>query len=163
VNNHFTITLSSPQGSGNALTITAEDKAGNTSDAANWTVIGTVKPPVIDAIIDDVGTIQGNIKGGISDDTLPTISGTAEAGSTVRLYQDGSLVATIVLSPGQTTWSFQLTNPLTETAHSFTATATIGANTSSFSELANVIINLSTAGTPVISAVTDDVPPYTGR
>lgn len=162
VNNHFTITLSSPQGSGNALTITAEDKAGNTSDAANWTVIGTVKPPVIDAIIDDVGTIQGNIKGGISDDTLPTISGTAEAGSTVRLYQDGSLVATIVLSPGQTTWSYQLTNPLTETAHSFTATATIGANTSSFSELANVIINLSTAGTPVISAVTDDVPPYTG-
>jgi hypothetical protein len=71
-------------------------------------------------------------------------------------------VATIVLSPGQTTWSYQLTNPLTETAHSFTATATIGA-TSSFSELANVIINLSTAGTPVISAVTDDVPPYTER
>jgi hypothetical protein len=75
VNNHFTITLSSPQGSGNALTITAEDKAGNTSDAANWTVIGTVKPPVIDAIIDDVGTIQGNIKGDLRTIPCPRSAG----------------------------------------------------------------------------------------
>jgi hypothetical protein len=57
VNNHFT--HSSPQASGNNLSITAEDSAGNTSNATSWTVTGTVQPPLIDAILDDVGLIQG--------------------------------------------------------------------------------------------------------
>jgi len=162
VNNHFTVTLSSPQASGNNLSITAEDSAGNTSNATSWTVTGTVQPPVIDAILDDVGLIQGNVKGGISDDPLPTISGTAQAGSTVNLYQDGILLTTITLLPGETNWSFQLIVPLTPLAHSFTATATLGANTSASSDQASVTINLLTPGTPVIGAVTDDVAPYTG-
>jgi hypothetical protein len=53
--------------------------------------------------------------------------------------------------------------PLTPLAHSFTATATLGANTSASSDQASVTINLLTPGTPVIGAVTDDVAPYTGR
>jgi hypothetical protein len=36
--------------------VTAEDKAGNTSDPASYQVTGTVQPPTIDTIIDDVGT-----------------------------------------------------------------------------------------------------------
>lgn len=161
-NNHFSITLTSPQTSGNNLTVTAEDKAGNTSDPASYQVTGTVQPPTIDTIIDDVGTLVGNVKGSTSDDTLPVLNGTAAAGSTVNLYQDGLLLTTFTLGASQTSWSYQLTTPLVSGTHSFTATATVGSATSDLSAAASVTIDLISVGVPVIDAVTDNVPPYTG-
>jgi hypothetical protein len=161
-NNHFSITLTSPQTSGNNLTVTAEDKAGNTSDPASYQVTGTVQPPTIDTIIDDVGTLVGNVKGSTSDDTLPVLNGTAAAGSTVNLYQDGVLLTSFTLGASQTSWSFQLTTPLSNGTHNFTATATVGSATSDPSATASVTIDPISVGIPVIDAVTDNVPPYTG-
>ncbi|WP_368543640.1 BapA/Bap/LapF family large adhesin [Enterobacter soli] len=161
-NNHFSIPLTPPQTSGNNLTVTAEDQAGNTSDPTSYEVTGTVQPPTIDTIIDDVGVLVGDVKGSTSDDTLPVLNGTAAAGSTVTIYQDGAVLTTITLGPTQTTWSFELTSPLLNGQHTFTATATVGTATSDPSAAATVNIATTSAGIPVIGAVTDDVPPYVG-
>ncbi|MGT8858800.1 BapA/Bap/LapF family large adhesin [Enterobacter sp. 186315] len=161
-NNHFSIPLNGTQASGNNLTVTATDVAGNASDPTSYQVTGTVQPPTIDTIIDDVGNLVGDVKGGISDDELPTLNGTAAAGSTVSIYQDGALLTTITLGATETSWSYQLTAPLLPGAHTFTATATVDGATSDISSAATVTIDLLSLGVPVISAVTDNVPPYVG-
>lgn len=82
------------------LTVTATDPAGNVSPATSGftIVVDTLAPtvPLITSIVDDVPNNTGAIGNGQStNDTQPTLNGTAEANSAVSIFDNGALVATV--------------------------------------------------------------------
>ncbi|EPF6110703.1 Ig-like domain-containing protein [Enterobacter cloacae] len=109
------------------FTATAKDPMGNESSSSSWTVtIDTDAPvkPTIDAALDDVGSVQGNLaNGGTTDDPTPTLSGKAEAGSTVKIYDQNGLLGEVTAKTDGT-WSFSPVAKLPEGEHRFHVTAT---------------------------------------
>ena len=163
----FTITTSVLDEGAHALTATASDAAGNQSAASTafQVIIDTLAPlaPVIVSVTDDVAPVTGLVaNNGSSNDTTLTIGGTAEAGSTVTVYDtDG----TTVLGTGVATGgAFTITTSvLGEGAHTLTARATDAAGNQGASSTAfHVTIDTSAPGAPSIVTVTDDVAPVIG-
>ena len=83
--------------------------------------------PTITGVTDDVGLIQGNVANGGSrvdhgttDDTNPTIKGTAPKNSLVIIYDDGKELGR-VYADGNGNWSYTTGAMLTENDHKFTA------------------------------------------
>ncbi|EBP1890545.1 type I secretion C-terminal target domain-containing protein, partial [Salmonella enterica] len=134
------------------LTATATDPAGNVSPATSGftIVVDTLAPtvPLITSIVDDVPNNTGAIGNGQStNDTQPTLNGTAEANSAVSIFDNGALVATVNANASGN-WSFTPTGNLTEGSHAFTATATNANGTGSVSTAATVIVDTLAPGTP---------------
>ena len=78
----------------------ATDAAGNVGTATapfNLTVdTGVPSAPVISTAGDNVGSIQTPLSSGQStDDTTPTLNGTATANATVTVYENGQPVGTV--------------------------------------------------------------------
>ncbi|MFY7317581.1 Ig-like domain-containing protein [Enterobacter cloacae complex sp. IR5399] len=150
------------------FTATAKDPMGNESSSSSWTVtIDTDAPvkPTIDAALDDVGSVQGNLaNGGSTDDPTPTLSGKAEAGSTVKIYDQNGLLGEVT-AKADGTWSFSPTAKLPEGEHRFHVTATDRAgNTSAASD--DFVLNLDytapDASKVSITDVVDDFGSVTG-
>ncbi|RYA86573.1 hypothetical protein DD594_18060 [Enterobacter cloacae complex sp. 4DZ1-17B1] len=150
------------------FTATAKDPMGNESSSSSWTVtINTDAPvkPTIDAALDDVGTVQGNLaNGGSTDDPTPTLSGKAEAGSTVKIYDQNGLLGEVT-AKADGTWSFSPVAKLPEGEHRFHVTATDRAgNTSAASD--DFVLNLDytapDASKVSITDVVDDFGSVTG-
>lgn len=163
---NFSVALSPAQQDGAVLTVTATDAAGHLSPEASYTVTGTQPNipdvPVITAIVDDVDPVTGDVKGKTTNDTTPTLTGTAEAGSVITIYQDGSTTPlTTVTADGSGNWSYTPA-ALGEGLHTFEVTATLNGQTSGRSPAASVTIDLTAPGTPTIGSVIDDVGPVTG-
>jgi len=161
----FSIALTPAQTNPTTLQVTATDAAGNVSPNAPFTVVDTPDLPaipVITTIIDSVGPVTGDVKGSASDDTTPTLNGTAVAGSTVTIYLDGAILDTVVADASTGAWSYTPGAPLTEGLHRFEVTATVGADTSGLSPASTVTIDTTAPLAPTIGAVTDDVGPGTG-
>ncbi|MCT4703349.1 Ig-like domain-containing protein [Enterobacteriaceae bacterium H20N1] len=101
--------------------------AGNTAQATLTLTVDTTAPqaPVITAIQDDVGSVQftSQVQGNVTDDPAPTFTGTAEAGTTITLY-DGENVLGSVVADKDGNWNYTPTTNLVEGTHSVTATAT---------------------------------------
>ncbi|TAK61710.1 MAG: DUF11 domain-containing protein, partial [Bacteroidetes bacterium] len=124
------------------------DAAGNVSGFSNTNTftVDTNAPsaPVVSAPINNstVGT------------TTPTVSGTAEANSKVKIYVDNVLVDSAT-ADGSGNWS--LTSPtLAEGSHTVKATSTDAAgNTSSFSTTVAFTVDTTAPGAPVVSAPAD--------
>ncbi|WP_316389181.1 Ig-like domain-containing protein [Enterobacter mori] len=151
-----------------SFTATAKDPMGNESSSSSWTVtIDTDAPvkPTIDAALDDVGTVQGALSDGSStDDPTPTLSGKAEAGSTVKIYDQNGLLGEVT-AKADGTWSFSPTAKLPEGEHRFHVTATDKAgNTSAASD--DFVLNLDytapDASKVSITDVVDDFGSVTG-
>ena len=111
------------------------DAAGNESPQSNAfpVVIDTQAParPVITEVIDDVGASRGPVaNGGTTDDAQPLLRGTAEAGSTVRVF-DGTTPIGTATADAQGNWTLAVTTALVGAAHTFTATATDAAGNQS--------------------------------
>ncbi|WP_316389767.1 Ig-like domain-containing protein [Enterobacter cloacae] len=150
------------------FTATAKDPMGNESASSSWTVtIDTDAPvkPTIDAALDDVGSVQGNLaNGGTTDDPTPTLSGKAEAGSTVKIYDQNGLLGEVT-AKADGTWSFSPVAKLPEGEHRFHVTATDKAgNTSSASD--DFVLTLDFTAPDVskvsITDVVDDFGSVTG-
>ncbi len=101
-----------PLGEGlHTLTVKAVDAAGNISDASqSFTLtVDSVAPiqPVITNIMDDAPNIVGPVGNNQStNDTTPTLNGTAEANSTVMIYNGGVYVTTVTANgSGNWTWT----------------------------------------------------------
>ena len=105
-----------------SLTATATDAAGNTSaaSAALSVTVDTTAPvaPTITSFSTDSGTVGD----GITNDNTLTLTGTAEANSTVKVY-DGATLLGSATANGSGAWSYT-TAALANGAHSLTATAT---------------------------------------
>ena len=96
-NGNWEFTPKSPlaEGEYNVVAI-ATDKAGNVSNPSNVATVNvdtSTTQPIITEIIDDVaGGVVGNVKNALTNDNLPTLKGTAEAFSTVKIIVDDKLV-----------------------------------------------------------------------
>jgi hypothetical protein len=103
----------------------AQSNGANSVGTSHTLTVDTAAPsaPTITSITDDVSPATGTISsGGSSNDTTPTLAGTAEANSTVTIF-DGTTQLGTTAANGSGAWSFT-TAALSQGNHSFTATAT---------------------------------------
>jgi hypothetical protein len=141
------------------LWVVATDAAGNTATSNEFTVTvvgpneddtSTPDAPVINNFFDDVGATTGYFNSGsTTDDSTPTLHGTAAAGSVVKIYE-GSTVLGSVTADGSGNWEYT-TPAQADGSHTFTATATSASgNTSAAS--AGFVVDVDTyVGPPVLS------------
>ncbi len=126
------------------FTAVASDDEGTTSEISlpYPVTIDTTAPatPVITAVTDDTGT-GGD---GITSDATLTLTGTAEAGATIEVF-DGAVSLGTATADETGAWTFT-TAPLADGQHSLTAVASDAAG------------NASAASNPVVMTV-DTVPP----
>lgn len=141
---------------------TARDAAGNTSAPATPVQFS------IDTSAPDRVVIASPSNGAQLPTATPTVSGTAEPLSTVRVFVDGALVGQTVALPDGT-WSLPLTTPLSEGPHVLTAQATDGGgNVGPLSDPVNIVVDLTPPAAPVTvtpanaSRVTTATPAITG-
>jgi large repetitive protein len=122
--------------SGQTLTVTAQvkDVAGNLGETGSDSAkVDTTAPtkPTIDNIYDDFGTVKGNVaSGGVADDATPTLTGKAEAGSTVTIYDGATKIGTTV-ADGSGKWTFTPATDIAKGLHNYTVTATDNAGNAS--------------------------------
>ena len=138
---------------GHALTATATDAVGNTgkASAALKFKVDTAAPAAPTGLTDTHATGGGeNAK---TDTAAQTVTGSAEAGSVVSVYDNGTLLGTVKASAGGT-WGYKL-GVLADGAHSLTATATDAAgNTGSASAALSFLVDTVAPGVPVVTNVT---------
>lgn len=128
-NNHFSITLNPAQTHGERLEARIQDAVGNIGPATEFTASDSQYPaqPTILTVTDDAGAVTGLLKNGdATDDNRPTLSGTAEPGSTISINDNGFPVATFppIVADADGKWSFTPSLALADGDHVFTATAT---------------------------------------
>ena len=114
--------------------------------------VGTVQPPPVIAAptISSVSPDTGTVGDGYTSATVLTITGTAAANSTVKVYDGSTLLGSVVAS-GSGAWSFA-TSTLTQGGHGFSATATDSSgHTSTVSMVMNVTVDTVAPVTPTIS------------
>ncbi|CRL51646.1 Ig-like domain-containing protein [Pseudomonas sp. URMO17WK12:I11] len=133
---NWTFTPAQPLAEGvHSFTVTATDRAGYVSaPSSSWDLTVKLTPPsmpIITAVKDDVGSIQGVLqKNASTDDTRPTIEGTSEARSTISIYSNGTLLGTVV-ADAVGHWSFTPPAALADGLHNLTAVATNATGSSS--------------------------------
>ncbi|OTG86054.1 Ig-like domain-containing protein, partial [Acinetobacter sp. ANC 3813] len=125
-NGGYTVPLSPALVDGEEVTVTAKDAGGESAGAA-VTAPDTTAPdaPVITMGYDDVGTTTGLINSGATtDDSTPTLYGTAAAGSEVSFYIDGNPTAVgTVTANADGSWVYTLSTPLAVGSHTIQAKA----------------------------------------
>jgi hypothetical protein len=106
-----------------AFTAVQTDIAGNTSAhsfASTMTVDTTVAAPSLAAAFVDSGISASD---GITNATAATLSGIAEAGATVKVYDGSRLIGSVTAAAGTGAWSFDATG-LQDGTHKFSAKQT---------------------------------------
>ena len=171
----WSFTPEQPLAEGNySFTVEAMGSTGNPSaPSAAWElVIDTTAPkqpgtdgegPGISEIIDDQGPIQGPIeKGGVIDDSTPTLGGTGEPGDTV-IIRDGEEEIGRVEIGEDGTWSFTPDEPLGEGEHEINVIIQDPAgNQSDPSDPWVVVVDSQAPEVPSIGGIHDDVGKVTG-
>jgi VCBS repeat-containing protein len=161
------VTLNSLSDGSHTFEVRAKDAAGNVDGSPasySWTIDATAPAaPVITAVTDNVGSITGTVAdNGVTDDTVLVLSGTAEANSTVSVYNGVTLLGTATAN-GSGAWSYTTGTLSNASTYVFTAKATDAAgNTGSASSSHTVTIDTAAPAAPVITAVTDNVGSITG-
>nr|WP_168209774.1 Ig-like domain-containing protein [Chromobacterium paludis] len=141
----YSLTSSLADGS-HSLKATATDAAGNVSgqSTAYSVTVDTGSPAAPSGLALSAASDTGaSSTDGITGNNRPTVTGTAEAGSTVTVYVDGSAVGTTTAN-GSGAWSYSLTSSLADGSHSIKATATDAAgNVGSQSTAYNITVDTS--------------------
>jgi len=134
-------------------TITAVETSSTATSPASAPVTFTIEdttapaPPVIQTPAD----------GSITTDTTPAITGTAEAGSTVTVYDtDGTTELCAATADGSGNWTCTPASAMSEGPHTITATATDASNNTSAASAPNTFTIDSVApDAPVIQTPAD--------
>ena len=161
-------------GTSYAYTARVEDAADNLGAASNAydITIDTSAPTqtvTIDTITDDVAPTTGTVAdGGITNDTAPALAGTLSAilgaGEVLSIFRDGVKIGEANVAG--TGWTFTDAGPLVDgTSYAYTARVEDAAdNLGAASNAYDITIDTSApTQTVVISTITDDVAPTTGR
>ncbi|MFM7540492.1 MAG: Ig-like domain-containing protein, partial [Planctomycetota bacterium] len=154
-NGLWSITTTTLTDGSHSFRATATDAAGNQSGASSALVltIDTTAPgaPVISSWSEDTG-VPGD---GITSDATITLTGSAEVGANVAIFDDTTLLGTVTAGVNGS-WSYT-TPVLSEGSHSFRATATDAAGNQSGASSALVLtIDTAAPAAPVISSWGDD-------
>ena len=167
-NGNWTYTPETDLGDGkHEIGVIIQDKDGNQSQPDDtWVVIvDTQAPdaPVIGGVHDDVGAVTGALaSGALTDDAQPTLTGQAEAGSIVFIY-DGDRQLGEVVADANGNWSFTPKDPLGEGEHRFTVRAQDAAgNLSEPSAAWDLVIDTHAPDAPSIGGIHDAVGEVTG-
>ena len=132
-----------------SLTATATDAAGNTSAASTALAVTIDTTAPVAPTVASFSTDSGVVGDHITNDSTLTLTGTAEANSTVKVYDGATLLGTASAN-GSGAWSYT-TAVLANGAHSLTATATDAAgNTSAASTALAVTVDTLAPSSPVI-------------
>ena len=131
-------------------TATATDDAGNTSQPSNSAAmtVDTAAPsvPAITSVGPDTGLIDR-----VTSAQVITVTGTADRGSVVRVYDNGRFLGTVVADPQTGAWQLT-TSALPDGLHSFTATATDDSgNQSAATPPAGITIDTAAPAAPTIT------------
>ena len=137
----YTITTSALGQGQHTLSAIASDEAGNTSSVSSSLVV------VVDGIAPGAPVITSG--GGSTSSTTPTVTGTAEANTVIRLYDGMTLLGTAT-ADGSGNWSI-VSSALGEASYSLTATATDMAGNTSPASGALVVTVDTTAPTVSVS------------
>ncbi|MGY6357357.1 BapA/Bap/LapF family large adhesin [Citrobacter amalonaticus] len=160
-NGSWTFTPTSDLGQGNhPLTFTPTDAAGNVGPSASFTVtVDTAAPlaPVITSVVDDSAPQTGNLSPNQStNDTRPTLNGTAEPGTTLTFTDNGTVIGSLVVGTDGN-WTFTPTTALTNGAHTLAVTATDAAGNVGPAASFAVTVDTLAPTAPVITTILDDV------
>lgn len=130
------------------VTVTATDCCGNTSDPSAPVTF------TVDTTAPGAPVILTPLEGETVATSTPSISGTAEANSSVEVFVDAGSIGTVA-ADGSGNWS--IASPaLTDGAHNATATATDAAgNTGPSSALRNFSVDTTAPDAPVITSPVD--------
>ncbi|SEK93114.1 Myxococcales GC_trans_RRR domain-containing protein/MYXO-CTERM domain-containing protein [Stigmatella aurantiaca] len=132
-----------------AVSAVSIDAVGNASPASNTNTF------TVDATAPAAPVITSPADGSSTGDSTPTITGTAEPGTTVTVIIDGTPVGTAPVDASGN-WTFTPPTPLPEGPHTVTATATDPAgNTGPASQPVDFIIDESLPGTPEVTSPTN--------
>ena len=133
-------------------TETVSGNTGGISSALSVTI--DTSAPTTPAIA-SFSTDSGTVGDGITNDNTLTLTGSAEANATVKVY-DGATLLGSATANGAGAWSFT-TAALANGAHSLTATATdVAGNTSAASTALSVTIDTGAPAAPAIAAYSTD-------
>ncbi|MBK4785076.1 MAG: hypothetical protein FT714_13110 [Pantoea sp. Pent] len=139
------------------------DPAGNSSKPSDpyVVIVDTQAPnkPAITEVYDDQGDRRGPIAAGdTTDDATPTVRGTAEADSLVKIYDNGVLIGS-ARTDSKGNWSFEPPLPLANGAHALTAEAVDAAgNVSESSDKFEFgLISGGVPNAPAITSVMDNI------
>ncbi|WP_255248623.1 Ig-like domain-containing protein, partial [Enterobacter cloacae] len=109
------------------FTVTATDAAGNARSSGSFPiVIDTAAPSPAENIVinDNVGDKQGPVgPGDTTDDQSPTLSGEAEPGSVVDIYDNDEKIGSVIVDD-EGKWSYTPDTPLAKGDHEITTTVT---------------------------------------
>ncbi|HCA0686017.1 TPA: BapA prefix-like domain-containing protein, partial [Citrobacter freundii] len=162
---NFTVQITPSKINNETVNVTATDSTGNESLPTSAVAPDLTAPnqPVIIAVTDDVADITGSINNnGLTNDDKPKIEGKAEAGSQVKIYDNGTLLTTITADINGN-WDYTPTSALGQGAHVFTVTATDAANNTSAAASWKIIVDSIAPSVPVITLIYDDVGSITGN
>ncbi|QQK64147.1 hypothetical protein F8A90_08445 [Cobetia sp. cqz5-12] len=155
---NFSVELSPEQEAGSTLTATATDAAGNESatsaalDVPEDADVTAPNAPTIASATDDVAAVTGTLADGDStNDATPTLTGSAEAGSTVTLTHNGEVIGTTI-ADSNGTWSFTPATAFADGEHVFSVTATDAAgNESAPSADFTLTVDTTAPDAPILS------------
>ncbi len=151
----WTFTTAALTNGSHPLSVTVTDGAGNVSAATNFPIIvDTVAPTAPTLVVTNDVTAQVIANGGSSNDSTPTLRGTAEANSTVKIYDNGTLLGTTTAS-STGTWTYT-TSVLAAGSHPFTVTATDAAGNVGAAISSTVIIDTTAPAAVTLTASNND-------
>src|SRR5262249_39253338 len=117
----WTYTTASLVNGPHSLSATATDAAGNTGTASSVAAVTINVPTATTPTITSFSVDSGIVGDGVTNDRTLTLTGIADANTTIKVY-DGAILLGSTTADSGGAWSF-LTAALADGVHSFDATA----------------------------------------
>jgi len=142
-----------------SISVVITDPAGNVSEPSeslDFVVDSLPAFVTIDAAIDQVGSITGDVvSGGVTDDARPTLKGTANPGAVV-IIKEGPVAYGSVVADAEGNWSMRLPLVQADGEHLYTAEVQNATGGSAQAEF-TLLVDTRVPDRPVIDAVLDNV------
>ncbi|MFN6053153.1 MAG: Ig-like domain-containing protein, partial [Planctomycetia bacterium] len=142
-NGKVTFNLTNQTAGVHSYSATLSNGAGESPATAALIVTIDTSAPTAPSMSLDPASDTGTQGDGKTKDSTPTLNGTAEPGSVINLYIDGSTTPVSVIADSNGNWTYTPTTPLNDGSHSIVATQTDPAGNTS-PKSAPILFNIDT-------------------